>query len=82
MAGISPTQRTIAYLKDQGLICGIVERLIPNPKHPGGGFTIRTYLNIIDINSQSVKKKVLLGIKYVVQIMLRTHEKDHGRKGR
>ena len=37
MAGITPTQRTIAYLKDQGLICGIVERWIMNPRLPGGG---------------------------------------------
>jgi len=38
MAGISPTQRTMAKLKDQYDLVGIVERWIPNPKHPGGGF--------------------------------------------
>ena len=38
MAGISPTMRTMAKLKDQYDLVGIVERWIPNPKHPGGGF--------------------------------------------
>jgi hypothetical protein len=37
MKGLSPTQRTLAYLKDNGLIAGIVERWIPNPRLPGGG---------------------------------------------
>ena len=37
MAGLSPTQRTLAYLKEQGIICGICERWIPNPRMPGGG---------------------------------------------
>jgi hypothetical protein len=36
------------YFRDQGMICGIVERWIPNPKHPGGGFR-SDFLNIIDM---------------------------------
>jgi len=52
MAGLSPTQRTIAYLKDQGLICGQVERWIPNPKLPGGGIR-KDLFGFIDIISIS-----------------------------
>lgn len=48
MAGLSPVQRTIAWLKDQGITCCMVERWIPNPKHPGGGFRL-DFLNIIDL---------------------------------
>ena len=35
---MTPTQRTLKYLKDKGHTVGIVERWIPNPNHPGGGF--------------------------------------------
>ena len=48
MASLSPTQRSIKYFRDQGMICGIVERFIPNPKHPGGGFR-KDFLGIIDM---------------------------------
>lgn len=48
MAGLSPVQRTIAWLKDQGITCCVVERWIPNPKYPGGGFKL-DFLNIIDL---------------------------------
>jgi len=48
MAGLSNVQRTIAWLKDQGITCCVVERWIPNPKHPGGGFKL-DFLNIIDL---------------------------------
>lgn len=43
---LSPTQRTIKALKDQGRLCGIVERFIQNPVSHG----IRSDLfNIFDI---------------------------------
>ena len=45
---MTPTQRSIAYFRKQGLICGIVERWIPNPKHSGGGFR-KDFLGIIDL---------------------------------
>lgn len=48
MAGLSPVQRTIAWLKDQGVTCCVVERWVSNPKHPGGGFRL-DFLNIIDL---------------------------------
>lgn len=35
---MTPTQRSMAYFRNLGMICGVVERWIPNPKHPGGGF--------------------------------------------
>jgi len=34
----SHTQRTLAYFKQDGFKCDMVERWISNPKHPGGGF--------------------------------------------
>lgn len=48
MAGLTPTQRTIKYLRDQGIECGVVERWIPIKNHPGGGVR-RDLFNIIDI---------------------------------
>jgi hypothetical protein len=33
---MTPTQRTLKYYRDKGWICEVVERWIPNPKHPGG----------------------------------------------
>jgi hypothetical protein len=38
MKGKSNTSRTLEYLKDQGMVCDMVERWIRNPKHPAGGF--------------------------------------------
>ncbi len=35
---MSPTKRTMKYLRDLGYDVDPVERWIPNPKHPGGGF--------------------------------------------
>ena len=46
--GTSPTQRSLAYLKKQGLKCGMVERYIFAPHLPGGGHRIDLF-NIIDI---------------------------------
>jgi len=46
--GISHVQRTIAYLKDQGIICCVVERWVINPRHPAGGVRV-DFLNIIDL---------------------------------
>ena len=48
MKGLSPTQRTLAYLKESGIICGMVERWIPNPKLPGGGIR-KDLFGFIDI---------------------------------
>jgi len=48
MAGISPTQRTLAYLKEQGLSAHMVERYVRIPSAPGGGKRI-DLLHIIDI---------------------------------
>ena len=42
------TQRTLKYLRDQGLTAGIVERWMPNPKHPAGGVR-KDLFGIIDI---------------------------------
>ena len=48
MAKISPTSRTLNYIKDQGWIADTVERWVKNPKHPAGGFR-KDFLNCIDI---------------------------------
>ena len=48
MPGLSPTQRTLKYLRDEGYHCDIVERFIRNPKVPGGGFR-KDFLGAIDI---------------------------------
>jgi hypothetical protein len=37
MAGLSPTQRTIRALKQQGVVCGVVERWLPYAKRDGDG---------------------------------------------
>jgi hypothetical protein len=44
----SPTQRSLTYLKKQGLKTGIVERWLPNPAYPGGGKRSDLF-SIIDI---------------------------------
>lgn len=46
--GISPTQRTLKYFRDEGYHCDIVERFIRNPVHPAGGFR-RDYMHFGDI---------------------------------
>lgn len=38
MKGLSPTQRTLRALRDQGRIADICEKWVINPKHPAGGF--------------------------------------------
>lgn len=45
---MSPTQRTLAWLRSEGLIVGIVERWLPIPGMPGGGKR-SDFLNIIDV---------------------------------
>ena len=37
MAGKTNTQRTLEYLRKEGMECCIAERWIINPKHPAGG---------------------------------------------
>jgi len=48
MASISPVQRTIELMKSQGYIGNSVERWVPSPNHPGGGFR-KDFLSIIDL---------------------------------
>lgn len=45
---MTPTQRSMKYFRDMGMVCGIVERWIPSPKHPGGGFR-SDFLGFIDM---------------------------------
>lgn len=45
---MTPTQRSMAYFRDMGMLCGVVERWIPNSKHPGGGFR-KDFLGCIDM---------------------------------
>lgn len=45
---MTPTQRSMAYFRNLGMLCGTVERWIPNPKHPGGGFR-SDFLGFLDM---------------------------------
>ena len=48
MASITPVQRTIKLMEAEGYIGHSVERWVPSPTHPGGGFR-KDYLSIIDM---------------------------------
>jgi hypothetical protein len=52
------TERTIRYFKDQGMTVDMVERWIPNPKHPGGGFR-KDYLGCIDAIALCPEKGII-----------------------
>ena len=59
MSGISPTQRTLAYLREEGYHADVVERFIRNPKVPGGGFR-RDYMHFGDILAFSNNSTVMV----------------------
>ena len=48
MPGISPTSRTLNYLRAAGYLCDIVERWIKMPTHPAGGYR-KDFLGFGDI---------------------------------
>ena len=48
MAGLSPTQRTLRSMRELGRFVDTVERWIPNPRHPGGGFR-KDFLGFVDL---------------------------------
>lgn len=60
--GISPTQRTLAFLKEEGYLVSIVERWIPIPSFPGGGQR-KDMFGIIDIIALDLKNGRCLGIQ-------------------
>lgn len=41
MKGLSPTQRTLRALREQGRVCAITERWNPHVPRPGGGKGVR-----------------------------------------
>jgi hypothetical protein len=45
---MTPTQRTLKYLKGEGYLCGIVEKWIPIRDHPAGGVR-KDLFDFIDI---------------------------------
>ena len=45
---MKPTERTLKLFRDEGWTADMIERWIPNPKHPGGGFR-KDYLGFGDI---------------------------------
>ena len=55
---MTPTQRTLQFYKDRGFQCGIVERWVPNPKAPGGGFR-KDLFNIIDVIAVSAEEGII-----------------------
>ena len=55
---ISPTQRTLKYLKDNGFICGIVERFISIPGSFGKRIDLFNFIDII-----AIKDKQTIGVQ-------------------
>ena len=53
--GLSATQRTLRALRNEGLLCEIVEKWVTVPGHPGGGFR-KDYLGFIDIIALDASK--------------------------
>ena len=47
---LSPTQRTIRALKDQGRICGIVERFIQNPVSHGIRSDLFGFIDVVSLD--------------------------------
>ena len=56
MAGLSPTQRTIRALRDQGLVCGIVERFNPHVGPHGIRQDLFGCLDIIALDPEQLTK--------------------------
>ena len=55
----SPTQRTLAYLRENGYHCDIVERFIRRPGLPGGGFR-KDFMSFGDILAFSNTETVMV----------------------
>jgi hypothetical protein len=55
---MTPTQRTLQFYKDRSFQCGIVERWVPNPKAPGGGFR-KDLFSIIDVIAVSPEEGII-----------------------
>jgi len=70
--GTSPTQRSLAYLKKQGLKTGIVERWLPNPAYPGGGKRSDLF-GIIDI--LAIDGPETIGVQSTGQAFSEHHKK-------
>lgn len=45
---LSPTQRTLRELRNQGRVCAITEKWVSIPNHPGGGVR-RDLFGVIDV---------------------------------
>lgn len=78
MAGLSPTQRTLKYYRDQGMTIGVVERWIPNPKHPGGGLRsdLFGFIDLIGIGSDGIVGIQSCGSSYSEHYRKITEEKS------
>ena len=55
----SPTQRTLAYLRETGYHCDVVERFIRRPELPGGGFR-KDFMSFGDILAFSNTETVMV----------------------
>ena len=60
--GLSPTQRTLRALREEGRICEIVEKWVMVPGMPGGGYR-KDLLGFIDIISLDPVRKGTIGIQ-------------------
>ncbi len=59
---MTPTQRTMKHIKSLKIEAEIVEKWVPNPKHPGGGFR-KDLFGIIDIIAIDPLSKSTIGVQ-------------------
>lgn len=72
MKGVSPTQRTLAAIKKQGFLAGIVEKF----NRFGGAFGIRQDLfGFIDLVYLDTKRKCIVGVQCTGQHGHAAHKK-------
>ena len=69
---MTPTQRTLKYLRDQGYECGMVERWVMIPKHPAGGIR-KDLFGIIDL--LAIKGHETIGVQSTGQAFAEHHKK-------
>jgi len=56
--GLSPTQRTLRALRDQGRIVDISEKWVIKPKHPAGGFR-KDLFGFVDLVCLDVERGII-----------------------
>jgi hypothetical protein len=72
----TPTQRTMKLLKEEYDLVEVVERWIPNPKHPGGGFRKDLYgfIDILCVDEHGITAVQSCGASYSAHMRTITEE--------